>query len=306
MEIFFILLLKLVPLYMLIALGFVACRFLKVDRDSIATLLIYVIAPVVIFYGVVNAEIRLDVLALPIFFFAICSLFCGMLYFVSKFIWKDSTQNIFAFMAASANTGYFGLPVAFAIFPSSVFSLMVFAILGFILFENTIGFFMVARGHHTAKEAFMKVVKVPTIYAFLAGVIVNLLHLQLGDIVVTTLDQFKGAYTIFGMMIIGMGLATVKLESFDKKFLSLAFLTKFLLWPVVVFSIVILDRNFIHFFNTEIYPVMLLMSILPLPANSVALATKFKVHPEKAATAVFLSTLFALFFIPFMLAVKFL
>jgi malate permease and related proteins len=42
------------------------------------------------------------------------------------------------------------------------------------------------------------------------------------------------------------------------------------------------------------------MAIVPLAANTVALATELKVHPERAAIAVLLSTLFALFYIPFM------
>lgn len=303
MEIFFTLLTKLLPLYAIMGLGFVACRYLKVSRESIATLLIYIIAPIVVFYGVMKADIRLDVLALPFFFLAICSFFCGILWVVSKFFWKDNTRNIFAFTSATANTGYFGLPVALILFQNDVFSLMVFSILGFVLFENTVGFFVIAKGHHTAKEALQKVLTLPTVYAFVLGVALNLLKVPMGDVLTNAFDQFKSSYTVFGMMIIGMGLATATLKSFDLKFLSLSFLAKFVCWPAFMMGFVYLDRNFIHFFRPEIYPVMLLMSILPLPANSVALATKFNVHPEKAATAVFLSTLFALVFIPLMVGI---
>ncbi len=40
------------------------------------------------------------------------------------------------------------------------------------------------------------------------------------------------------------------------------------------------------------------MSIVPLAANTVAIATELKTYPEKASVAVLMSTLFALFFIP--------
>ena len=48
------------------------------------------------------------------------------------------------------------------------------------------------------------------------------------------------------------------------------------------------------------YPVMIVMSIVPLAANTVALAVEFKTYPEKVTIAVLSSTVFALFYIPFM------
>jgi predicted permease len=40
------------------------------------------------------------------------------------------------------------------------------------------------------------------------------------------------------------------------------------------------------------------MSIVPLAANTIAIATELDVHPEESTIAVFLSTIFALFYIP--------
>ena len=305
MELFFILLVKLIPLYFYIALGFIANKFLKVDRESIANLLIYFIAPAVVLYGVLKADVQVSLLALPLFFFLLCCLFAGLLYVTGKFLWKDSTRNLFAFTAATANTGYFGLPVALVIFDSSIFSIMVFSILGFILFESTLGYYILARGNYTAKQSFYKLLKLPALYAFFVGIILNFSHVVLNDTATTFFEQFKGAYTLLGMMIIGMGLATVKLQSFDLKFISSAFFAKFLVWPLTIMGVIFLDRSFVHFFNEDIYKIMLLLSIMPLPANSVALATQLKVHPEKASAAVFLSTFFALVYVPIMAGVLF-
>lgn len=305
MEIFFVLLVKLLPLYFYIVLGFVANKVLKVDRESIANLLIYIIAPAVVLYGVLKAEIQLSVLILPLFFFVLCCLFASVLYVLSGLFWKDSTRNIFSYMSASGNTGYFGLPVAIAIFNNGILSLMVFAILGFIFFESTFGYYILARGNFTPRESFMKLLKLPAMYAAVTGLILNFSHFALNDTAVTFFEQFKGAYTLLGMMIIGMGLATVKLKSFDLKFIGSSFVVRFLVWPLVMLGLVFVDRTYLHVFNEEIYKVMLLLSIVPLPANAVALGTQLKVHPEKAAAAVFLSTLFALVFIPVMVGIWF-
>jgi malate permease and related proteins len=66
----------------------------------------------------------------------------------------------------------------------------------------------------------------------------------------------------------------------------------------VILAFIALDRGFLHFYTTVIHQVMVLASIVPLAANTVAIATELKTQPEKAALAVLLSTVFALFYIP--------
>jgi len=87
-------------------------------------------------------------------------------YSISKLFWKDNSRNILAFTAGTGNTGYFGLPVAMVLFNSEQVGLVVLSILGFVLYENSLGFFITARGNHTVKESLMKVLKLPTIMRF--------------------------------------------------------------------------------------------------------------------------------------------
>src|SRR5437762_2581315 len=159
MEIFFTLLFKLIPLYIIILLGFVAGKYLDVKKEPIATLLIYIIAPIIIFNGVVTTKISISSLSLPILFFFLCCFMCLSFYWIAHFFWKDSTKNILAFTAGTGNTGYFGIPVALALFNNDVLGLVVLSVLGFVLYENSVGFFITAKGHHTLNEALIKVVK---------------------------------------------------------------------------------------------------------------------------------------------------
>lgn len=304
MTVFLTILLKLIPLYLMILLGYIGAKGLKAQKDTIARLLIYIIAPAVIFYGTYTVEINFANLSLPILFFALCCLIALLFLAIGTFIFKkDSTKNILAFTAGTGNTGYFGLPVVLTLFGDQAFSLAVLSILGFVLYENSVGFFITARGHHTAKESIMKVIQLPTVYAFFIGLLFNYLNVHLGDIAVNTIEHFKGAYTLLGMMIIGMGLATVGVKDIDRKFITLSFLAKFIFWPAVILGIILLDKNFIHIYNQSVYNILILMAIVPLAANTVAVATELKVHPDKAALAVLLSTLFALFYIPLMTSI---
>jgi len=49
---------------------------------------------------------------------------------------------------------------------------------------------------------------------------------------------------------------------------------------------------------------MLILSIVPPAANIAAFAAQLNVQPEKAATTVLLCTIFALFYIPFIVMIS--
>jgi len=67
----------------------------------------------------------------------------------------------------------------------------VLCILGFVLYENTLGFYIVARANFSIKESIRKVLKLPTIYAFLLGVLLNIGGIEFGEIMSNTITQFK-------------------------------------------------------------------------------------------------------------------
>lgn len=237
------------------------------------------------------------------FFFLLGSFFCLGVYQTVKNYWQDTSRNILAFTAGSGNTGYFGLPVAVAIFGEQAASIVILCIMGLVLYENSLGFFITARGHHTTKEALKKVFSLPSLYAFLLGLIFNLFHLKVGEVYFEAMWIFRGLYTLLGMMMIGFGLSAVDRLKFDFKFFLVAFLVRFFLWPAAIFFLISFDKLFFNIFTPPMRQVLVLMSIVPLAANTVAYASALGVQPAKASVAVLASTLFALFYIPLVVGV---
>ena len=289
---------KVLPLYGVILIGFIAGRTLKTKGENIAPLLIYIIAPIVVFTGIMSAPLDPSKLALPFLFFTLCCVLCLIFFYALGFFWKAPIKNILAFSTATGNTGYFGLPIAIFLFGEEAFSIAVLIALGFILYENTLGFFITARGHHTTLESLGRVLRLPTVYAFILAVIFNLSNIQLGSALTELGINFRGTYSVLGMMLIGLGVSQLTSIKLDFRFIGTALSLKFLVWPIVVSGMILLDKSTVQFFSPLEYQVMLLMSIVPLPANSVALAMELGTAPEKVATAVLISTVFALFYIP--------
>lgn len=298
MAVFLTLLLKIIPLYVIMGFGFVAGKLLHVKKESIAPLLIYIIAPIIVFNAALTTDLTVGALTLPVLFFTIASCIAIVFLHIGKYFWHDSTRNILAFTAGAGNVGYFGVPVAMTIFNESAIGLVVLSVLGIILYENSVGFFITAKGTHTAQDALKKVLKLPTIYAFILGLTVNLMGISFGQIYADSIFSFRGAYTVLGMMLIGLGLAGFSSFAVDYVFLGLTFLAKFIIWPLIMLLIITADIYYLHIYSPEIHRVIVLMSVVPLAANTVAYATELKAQPEKAALTVFLSTIFALIYIP--------
>ncbi|EKD29404.1 MAG: hypothetical protein ACD_78C00422G0007 [uncultured bacterium (gcode 4)] len=303
MAVFFTLFIKLIPLYLIIALGFVGAKKLGAQKETIARLLIYIITPVIVFYGAYTVDITPENLSLPFIFYVLASFSSLIFLMIGNYVFRaDSTKNILAFSAGVGNTGYFWLPVVSAVLWDKAFSVAVIAMLGFIVYENSLGFFIAAKGNHSTKESLFRVIKLPSLYTFFIGLLLNFFKFPAFEIISTTATHFKWAYTILGMMMVGMGLASTNIRQFDYKFTWLAFLAKFIFWPSIVLCIITLDRYYMHFYTPLIYNIFLIMAIVPMAANTVSIATELKIHPEKASLAVFASTIFGLFYIPIIIS----
>jgi predicted permease len=80
--------------------------------------------------------------------------------------------------------------------------------------------------------------------------------------------------------------------------MAFVFAFKFVLWPVLALVLIVTDNLLTHLFSEQVHKILMLLAIMPLPANAVAFSLQLDVQPDKASTQVFLSTVFALIYIP--------
>jgi predicted permease len=155
------------------------------------------------------------------------------------------------------------------------------------------------------KDALWRVVRLPSIYAFLVAVFLNLSGFDIPDIFIPFFDNVRGAYSILGMMIIGMGIISFRGLAGNVRFTGLAFFGKFVVWPLMAILFWWLDANVFGIYEPAVYKAIFLISITPIAANTVVIATLLDASPRQAAGTVLLSTLFALAFIPVMISLTF-
>ncbi|MFN7039026.1 MAG: AEC family transporter [Alphaproteobacteria bacterium] len=302
MEIFWTIFFQIIPLFIKVLIGFIAGKFLQVDRSSIASLVFYLISPIFFFYSVATASITQSTLALPLLLYIIACFICLVFYNIGKLIWRDSTANLLAFTAGNGNAGYFGLPIVMQLFDKDYIGIYVTAMLGITLYENSLGFFITAKNNYTTRDSIKRVLKLPMLHAFILGCVVSSLHINVHPMFDTFMNNIRGCYSVLGMMLIGLGLASVTNMSIDFKFIGLSLGARFIVWPLIMFSLVLIDQNYLHIYDDNIHKILKMLSIVPLAANTVIIASLMKSHPEKAASAVLASTVLALFYVPLMIA----
>ena len=298
MEIFLSIFLKIIPLYIFTTLGFIAGRYLDIDAKGIGKLIIYIIAPFVIFEAITHSNLSISTFILPIIAFLMCSLVAFLFYEYGKYIYGDTRANVLAIVSSEGNTGYFGIPIALLLFDQNIFGIYILGTLGVTIFENTIVYYLTARGRYTVKESVSRLKKLPAIYAFMFAIIFLYFDIKLPKLMDNFVINMQGAYVVLGMMLIGFCISKIKNFSFDYKFIALSFLGKFIIWPLLMLVLVLLDYYIFNIYNDEIYIAFMLLSIVPIAANTVIFATVLNVYPDKVSSAVLFSTIFGLVYVP--------
>ena len=304
MDITFLLFQNLIPLYILIALGWVAGRYFEIDVKSISSLVINILAPVAIFGFFIDIDLETKHFFLPFLTWGISSVIAIIFLTLGRKIYNDNRANLLAIISSTGNAGFFGFPLALALMPKNTIALYVLADIGGAIYLSTVMYYIAARGQFSARESLLKLSKFPILYGVILGVIVNALNITLPTQFHEYHDYFVGALILSGMMILGISISQIKTLSLSKKFLSWALIGKFIVWPSIVFGLILLDKIFFHIFETSVHQIMFIISIVPHGISVAAYAAQFDLHPEKAATTILIGTLLALLTMPLMLALS--
>lgn len=294
---------KIIAILLNVVVGFLAGKLMKVERDSIASLLFYFVSPIVFFTIPASSNLSVSALGITAVVFVISSLLCMFSYYFFGLYWQDQTRNILALSAGNANCGYFMLPIAASLFDDYTLSIYMMAIVGVSIYESSIGFYISSRGISSTRESFIKVLKLPTLNAFILGCILSFTGLTLPDFLDDFTHNMRATYSVLGMMMVGLGLSTIPRFEVDLQFTLAAFASKFLFFPIAINLFIVLDRFVLGWYDVHHHNALQLLFTAPMAANTIVMASLTKFHPEKVATTVLLSCIFALFYIPFMVSV---
>jgi predicted permease len=285
-----------------VIVGFFAGKLLKVERDSIAHLLFYFVAPIVFFAAPASVSLTFANISITITVFFICSFMCLVSYFVFGFIIKDNSRSLISFSAGTSNCGYFMLPVAVALFDEYLLSLYMMCVIGVSVFESSVGFYICMSSTQSLFQSIKRIFKLPNFNAFIWGSAIGFSGIVLPEFLEDFVSNMRGTYSVLGMVLVGLGISTIQRFSIDIKFTVITILTKVIFQPLVMQIFIFFDKYCFHMYDPSYYKVLCLFSLAPIGSNTIVMASLMKFHPEKVATAVLLSGIVNLFYIPIMVS----
>lgn len=292
---------KIISLLFFVALGFIAGKYFDICQKSIGILIVYILTPIFSFGVMINNDIPLKLLGIVPTVTAICLIIGMPAYFVGKKVFGDSRANLMSLTLTVPNSGYYGIPLVVILFGNEYLVHQVLVAVGSGIAVYTYGFYIMNRTSFSIKTCLMKVVKVPVLHATFLGFILQKMGVVVPDYILPSFELTKGAYSVLGLMMIGIGIGKVGKISFDIKLISLCFLGKFVIYPILTLLVIGLDRYTFNLMDEGMIKIFLLFSIMPLGINTINFAAITQKNVGEAATIVLLSALFSSVIIPIIL-----
>lgn len=289
---------KLLPLYGNILLGYCAGRWARLDQETIARFMFYLVSPIIVFHVAWHASIDFALLSLPIIAFAIASALGVLFYCAGRYFWASDLRNIAAFSAGSGATGFFGIPLALTLLGPELEGRYIMAALGVTLYDNSVGYYISMRATQTASSCLQQVLRLPSIYAFFAGLLFNGLGVPDHGIYHEFIQPIRGVYFVLGLMLVGLCLSELPSFRIHLRLTLVTFFAKFVVWPLVAGCLVLIDQRCLHFYSACDHSILLLLSVVPIAINTVVMASLNRCHPDLVAVTVVLSAGFALVYLP--------
>lgn len=281
------------PFVFFALIGVVAGKRFALDKTSFTKLLLYFVSPLVFFETTWGSGIGFASLGLPVGMAVVASVLAIAAYRGSqRFLGMGSPDsNLMGFAMGSSNSGYFGLPVAAALYGESFLPHWALVIMGFTFYEYITGVYITARSHFSIKASIQKLLQLPALYAYALALTLNEFGIARAAWTSPTSVYLRGAYSFLGLLVLGLGLADLNFKNIDAKFLLKSFGLRFLAWPIAS-VLVILGLGVTP--DSNVFKAFSLVAFLPMAANGVVIATELKASPHKIAGAIALSTIASL------------
>lgn len=291
---------QIISLFLLIGVGYFLRRSNHLDKKetgAISKLLLDLILPAMLISSLqidITAKMLGDFKDLFLYWIAFYLILIVLAALIARFfpISRDK-QTVLKFFLIFGNVGYMGLPVIDVIFPENGIFFGSMGVVIFHVFLWTYGANLFLSGNKDKKRGLRDIFNNGVI-AIIIGLFLMLTGLKLPAPIMNAFDMLAKATFPLSMLVIGSGLAQIKISGIFKDLNIIAYSTlKLFLIPTAVLLI-------LNYFKVSdpIRTILVLQVAMPAAANGVIFAERYEGNYIFAAESLFLSTLMAAITIP--------
>ena len=206
------------------------------------------------------------------------------------------------FLLVFGNVGFMGYPVVQAIYGSGGLFYVTLFNIPFNLLLFSVGILLVSgKAQSPGKRLNYRLFLTPTLFASVLAVVIFVFHISMPKLIVSTAAIVGNITSPGAMLVIGSTLAGIPFRKvFNDKRLYPVVLVKLVVIPAVIWLI-------LHFFIADktSLGILIVESAMPTAAAATMLSLQYGGNDELAAKGVFLTTLFSVVTIPFLLYILF-
>src|SRR5215217_6573768 len=172
---------NILPILLLGGAGFALGKLLHIDSRSLGRVVFYVFSPVLIFNLLLQNHLNwseaIGVISLTLGTVTVMGLLTWLL--ARLFHLERPVLMAVLITTMFGNTGNYGLPlVSFAFGEKALAYAGIYFVTTTFLFYS-VGVLIASLGHMSLKEAAVGLLKIPTMYAVLLAIVINMLHVQI-------------------------------------------------------------------------------------------------------------------------------
>lgn len=279
------------PTFIVILIGYVLGKITKIDMSAIVEVVFYVGLPALAFTSMLEKKIVLLDAAKVWAAALIITFGCGAVAWIVFKIIRQKHSGLYI-PISMMNTVNIPFPIIYLVYGAEgLFAATLFYIPNVLLLFS-LGLYIAAGKHW--KESIKEVLKVPPIYAAIAGLLVNLLNITMPELVVRPLSFIGTMVVPLVLLVLGYNLSSVKITS-----LPTTFLASFIRVGVGL----LLGLLAVNLFDLTgvLRAVVILDSAMPAAVNAALIATRYKNEADLVSSVVFVTTIASLVVIPFLL-----
>lgn len=303
MRIFlFILENNIIPIFILIGLGFILSKKFDLDVFTLGKLNFYIFVPGFIFFNLYTTDLSLNMLKI-LFYCIVYQLFNDLLArAIAKVKNYDLGQtNAFKNTIMFNNSGNIGVPLITLIFSSAPFvingktpylndplAVQIMVLVFMNVSMNTIGFYNAGRANMSAGKSIHKIFTMPSIYAVPAALLIKYINVDItGTPLWTAVGYIKGGLISMALITLGVQLSKTKFNFKDIN-VNMAAFTRLLVGPALAFVLI----HIFGFYGVIAQTVFISYSV-PTAVNTALIAAECDNNPDFASQEVMVSTLFS-------------
>lgn len=282
---------NILPIILLSGAGFALGKLLHIDPRSLGRVVFYVFSPVLIFNILVENQLKLTEAAI-IVAFALCFIFMiGVLTFLLGYFFKLERPALVSILITTmfANTGNYGLPlVSFAFGEQALSYASIYFITTTLLFY-TLGVFLASLGHMSLKEALIGLFRIPTMYAVVLAILINIWNIEIPVPVARAVQLAADGTIPLMLVLLGVQLTHVELSE-NQRAMQISVALRLIVAPLAALL-------FAALFGLQGFPrqASVTQASMPSMVSATVLATEYNLDFKLVTAVVFISTLLSPF-----------